>query len=326
MKKVSLIVLLVLLLPLLVLLYITSGEYPVSLSDVFNPNDPVKNFIIKDLRLPRMIIVICTGAALAVSGAFLQGIFRNPLAEPSILGISQAAALGATLAIFIGDYDNQIYISSSAAIFAIGASFLFILLAKIIGDFSNTNIIITGIAINLLCSSIISLIIYLSLPFYETSRQILYWIMGNFEGKGWNEVLYVAPVTIAGIIFLLTHSEILNILTLDDIQATSLGVDVINTRNRILFVIAIMVAASASIVGTMAFIGLIIPHLIRITFGSDYRKIVPLCLLLGPLFLLGIDTLARTVFAPYQIQAGTIASLLGAPLIIIILLTKKAWI
>lgn len=310
--------------------YVLFGEYRTDVSSVlgslFGSGDSATDFVVKNVRLPRLVIVLCVGMSLAVCGVFLQGIFRNPLAEPSILGISQAAALGAVISIAFDQAPTQLHTSIFSAVFAIGATFLFVLISRWVGDFSHSYIIITGVSIGLLSSAVISLLIYLTLPFYETSKQILYWLMGQFEGKGWEEVIYLAPVTVAGSVYLLYHSEVLNVMTLDDVQASSLGLDIVKVRYELLFVIAVMIAACSSVVGTIAFIGLIVPHVVRQFTGAEGRNVVAASLAAGPLLLLVIDLLSRTVFAPYMIQAGTVSSLIGAPFVIMILMIKRSWL
>lgn len=279
--------------------------------------------IIWKVRLPRILISALVGGALALVGATFQGVFQNSLADPHILGVSSGAALGATLAMFFGS-SVSIFGLGTIGVFAfIGAMitvFIVYRVAGIGGEISTTNMLLTGTAISTLLSSIISLL----MTFHNDQISKVYmWTMGSFSSATWERCGFLAVFVVIGSVILIMYSGKLNILMMGEEDASCLGVDTGKTRTILIVVSSLLVAASVSVSGIIGFVGLIIPHCVRMVGGSDNRKLMPYVVFIGAIFLVFCDTMARTIAAPTEIPVGIITSVFGAPYFIFLVLTRK---
>ena len=294
-----------------------------SLRSLFFKGTATENTIIWSIRLPRIATALLTGGSLAIVGASFQGIFRNPMADPFVLGISSGAALGAAIAIVTGiSLSFLSFTGISVFAFLGGGVTVFIIysLAAFKKSKDNNTLLLTGIALNFFFSSIIYLFMFIR---YDKMKEIVMWTFGTFSTASWEKFFFLAPVVLIGSLILILFSRELNALVLGEKEAYSFGISVEKVRNIIIVagtaVTAVVVAAS----GIIGFVGLMIPHFLRIIIGSDYRKLMPLSFLYGGIFLVICDGIARTAIKPSELPIGAITALLGSPFFIFLLLNRK---
>ncbi len=273
--------------------------------------------IIWKIRLPRIMLTIITGMGLGVSGAVFQGIFRNPMANPYILGISSGAAFGVTLGMVMGlqiTFLGMTAIPISAFTGAIIASILVFLISG--GGRDILPLLLSGIAMGFFLSALMSLLMYFNRSQLEN---IIYWTMGSFNAANWKKVVITTPVILTGNVFLILFSRDLNLMVMGEDSAKSLGLSVKRSRLIFLIVSTIITASAVAVSGVIGFVGLIVPHAIRIITGPDHRSLIPYSMLGGAILLLVADTIARTIIAPTEIPVGIVTSLLGAPFFLFLL-------
>ncbi|MCT4688745.1 FecCD family ABC transporter permease [Vallitalea sp.] len=279
--------------------------------------------IIADLRLPRIILALFTGGALAVVGCSFQGVFKNPMADPFVLGISSGAALGATIGL-IFNFNKTIFGFTGVSMFAfIGAMLTVLVVLRIsaIGKkLPTTTLLLAGISLNYLLSALMSLMMLLN---RDKLERVYLWTLGSFSTSSWKEVAIIAPCVIICSIILMVFKEELNLMLLGDETARSLGIDVNRTKKIILGISSIMVAVVVSASGIIGFVGLIIPHIIRMINGPDHKKLIPLAMLIGAIFMIVCDTIARTIISPAELSVGIITSLFGVPFFLFLLYQNK---
>ena len=282
------------------------------------------DIIVNDQNLPRIVFGMFVGAGLAVTGAVMQAIFRNPLADPYILGLSSGASLGATLAILFGV--AAIPLSVSQPILAFVFCFLTIILVYTIsragGSVRTETLVLAGVAVAALISAIVSFLTYIAPS--EQMGSIVFWSMGSLNSITPEEMLCACPLIVIGVIIMLTQSKNLNAMMLGDAHAMDLGVDVKSVRLLLLIMSSLVVAACVAFVGTIGFIGLVIPHIFRIILGPDNRAIIPISILGGAAFIIMCDYIAHFV-APYYgvLPIGVVTSLIGAPFFIYLLVRRR---
>ena len=279
--------------------------------------------ILLNLRLPRILLACLVGAALSVVGTSFQGIFKNPMADPFVLGVSSGAALGATITmVFLKESHlfGMSMIAMSAFIGAIITTFLVYNIARVGTKVPVTTLLLAGVAINYLLSSIISLMMTFN---RDNIEEIVMWTMGSFSTAGWNEVVLLFIIIVPSIIFISAFSRDLNVMMLGEDSARSLGIDVNGFKKYIFVISTLMVAAVVSVSGIIGFVGLIVPHAIRMIFGSDNRIVVPFSALFGAVFLIICDTLARVIVPPSEIPVGIITSIFGVPFFVYLLYKTK---
>lgn len=281
--------------------------------------------IVLDTRLPRILLAGIVGLALAVAGATYQGLFRNPLADPYLLGVSQGALLGAVIG-FTLPFDSQGLAGQSliplfAFIGALGAVLAVYAVARSGRTLPVTSLILAGVAIGAFLAAVNAYLILKSNN--EELHGIFNWMLGYFGMSDWNEVLIVLPVALAGTGMLWLYARPLNVMQLDEEQAQHLGIPVERVKLILLIVATLMTAAAVAFVGTIGFVGIIVPHAVRLVWGPDHRSLLPLAALLGAVFLILTDTLARTVTGPEQIPVGVITALAGTPFFLYLLRTRR---
>jgi len=291
--------------------------------DFSNPSwTEAQSVIIFDVRLPRVIMAALCGAALAMAGAVYQGLFRNPLADPYLIGVSQGAAFGAVLAIFLPVSWNAFSVWMMP-VFAFSGALLVTFLVYRISSTGNilpaTTLILAGIALGAFFSAGVSYI--MSISSAKIGNMVL-WLMGSFSNTMWNEVRVTFPIVLAGLFVLVLFGRSLNIMQLGDEQARQLGLDVERDKKILLAVSTIIVAAAVSFVGIIGFVGIIIPHAARLIWGPDYRFLLPLSVLSGAVFMVAADIVARVLLAPVEIPIGVITAVCGAPFFLYLLRRK----
>lgn len=313
---------------LLVLVAISAcliGQYHIALQDVWqavlhiaadNPRTDAET-VLWNIRLPRIFTAIIVGAALSVAGATYQGMFKNPLVSPDILGVTAGAGLGAVTAIYFGG--SLFTIQVVAFLGGLLAVFLVYLISRTAPHHSPTlALVLAGIAIASLLSAGISLLKILSDP-YSQLTTITFWLMGGLNMATLNDLALVAPLICVSLIPLILLRWRMNLLSLDDEEAETLGIN--TKRTRLIFILSatLMTSAAVSITGIIGWVGLIIPHIARLWIGADFRRLLPTSLFIGATFLLLTDTIARSIFS-IEVPLGIITSLVGAPFFLSLLI------
>lgn len=280
------------------------------------------NTIIWQLRLPRIVMGILAGTALGVSGAVMQVLLRNPLANPYMLGIASSAAFGASIAIVfnVGVFTGVYLIIGNAFLFSLLTSGIIIILSTKQGSAPET-ILLTGIALLFFFQAMTTIVQHFGDA--ESVKGVLFWSIGDLGKVNWEKIRIVAPIVIIGTILLIRKSWALNVLNAGDESAKSLGINVVGLRIHAMLLCSISVAAVVSFTGTIGFIGLVAPHIVRMIIGSDNRILVPASGLVGALLLVLSDTVARTVFSPVILPVGAMTAFLGVPLFVYLIIRKK---
>ncbi len=279
------------------------------------------DFVLWNIRLPRILTAILVGAALSIAGATYQGMFRNPLVSPDILGVSAGSGLGAVLAIYLGL--SVVGVQLFAFVFGLGTVFLVYFISQLVRRLDPIlALVLAGIAISALLGAGISLIKLLSDP-YSQLTVITFWLMGSLTMATMDDLTIVAPLLFVSMLPLILLRWRMNLLSLDDEEALALGVNI--KRLRIIFILSatLMTSAAVSITGLIGWIGLVIPHISRLWIGPDFRKLLPTAMFLGAGFLLLTDTIARTAF-PIEIPLGVLTAFIGAPFFLGLLMVGGA--
>lgn len=272
------------------------------------------------LRLPREVLALLVGATLSICGAAYQSLFRNPLTDPYILGVSSGASLGAAVAILLG-FEAYFYgVGLSALVTSLLTVVLIYRIASIGNRLHTTTLLLTGVCLTLLIGALVS---FLMVMHHDKMDRIIFWTMGSFASASWMDIAIVAPVAIVGIVLLLVYAKDLNILLAGGNEAQSLGVETEKVKRIILFVTTLMVAFSVASCGVIGFVGLIVPHAVRLVMGPDNRRLMPVAVFVGALFMLLCDTAARTLFQPSELPVGSLTAIVGAPLFIYMLYRNK---
>jgi iron complex transport system permease protein len=269
--------------------------------------------IINKVRLPRVLLGILVGASLSVAGAAFQGVLRNPLADPYALGVSSGASVGAAFLIYFGlqmALFGQWSIPIVAFVTGLISLFLVLKLAQIDGKLKMETLILSGVVMQAFLGAIVSFMVSIS---KQVINEIVFWLMGSLAMRGWPYITVISPYLVIGLVILLGYARSLNLLALGERQASHLGVNVERTKLIVLIVATFITAAAVSVAGVIGFVGLIIPHLVRLIVGPDYRLIIPLSAIGGGIYVLWADTLARTLLSPTEIPLGVITAFLGAP-------------
>jgi iron complex transport system permease protein len=280
-------------------------------------------FIVWQIRLPRTVLIALAGAALGGSGAAYQGLFRNPLADPFLIGVASGAGLGAVIAMSIKwpySFWGLMAIPMAAFLAALLTVFIVYSLARVGQTVPTTNLILAGVAFSSFATSLTS---FLMLRSTGEVRRALGWLLGGISLTGWDSVLSLLPYLAVGMGLLLFSGHALNLMQFGDDQAQQLGLNVTRSRAIILAAASLTTAAAVAFAGIIGFIGLVVPHIVRIWFGADYRRVIPLSLLGGASALLISDVIARVVLAPQEIPVGIVTALAGAPFFLWVLRRSK---
>jgi len=287
--------------------------------------------VLLQIRLPRVIAAVLIGGGLAVAGAALQGLFRNPMADPTLIGISFGATFFAVLTIVVISslpFLNNVtlipkYYLLNVMTFA-GAcltSFVVFRLSRTGGQSLITTLLLAGLAINALCRSLTDLVTYVAND--EQLRTATFWTMGSLGGITWSSVLALLPFILIPIILLPRLAKSLNVFALGEQEAAYLGVKVKRLKTLIVVLATLMVGASVAVAGVIGFVGLIVPHMLRSISGSDHRTLLPNCALLGASLLTMADVVSRTIIAPAELPIGIVTAVIGTPVFVLLLLKQK---
>jgi iron complex transport system permease protein len=303
-----------------IIMIIAAKVFHLSLEGV----DPMYTNIVLNIRLPRVILAGLVGASLAIAGAAFQGLLRNPLADPYTLGVSSGASVGAVLTIFLNITLPFIGIYTLPFL-SIVFSFLTILIVmvfarKIDRAMKVETIILTGIIFSSFLGAFISLMIALT---GDELRQIIGWLLGSVSMRGWDYIRIIIPFFVIGSVLLLVNVHELNAMSFGEERAQHLGVNVQKRRMMILLAGSVLTGSAVAVSGTIGFIGIVIPHLMRILWGPDHKSLLPLSILTGSGFLIFTDLVARTIISPTELPIGVITAIIGAPVFAMILIGRK---
>jgi iron complex transport system permease protein len=328
-------ILFLIVLPVVFLIAVSIGSVRIPIENTFHiligkifgfaavPSIPDSEYFIISSRVPRVLLAGLVGAALAISGAVTQGVFRNPLAEGSTLGISSGAALGAVLFISAGisiPFFNEIGMALASILFAfLALIFILFITYKIDRNLSVNTIILTGVVFSMFVGSIISFMTSIS---GDKLRQIIFWTLGSFNGKGYTEVYMLLPVVIIGIIVFLAYARELDIFTFGEEQAGYIGINTKRVKLVVFVTVAALIGVSVSVSGFIAFVGLVIPHIVRRVVGQKYNRLLPGCVLAGAVFLMLTDLISRVVISPSELPIGVVTSFIGSIVFLWIFYTR----
>ncbi|UCZ55281.1 iron ABC transporter permease [Bacillus shivajii] len=294
------------------------------LGGVLEAETPMNTHIVLQIRLPRVLLAFLVGASLALAGVTFQGLLRNPLADPYTLGASSGAALGAVSVLYFG-LSLPLLGALTLPVIAIIAGFitlmLVLLFARSVQDtLAVETIILTGIIFSSFLGALLSLLIALS---GDELRQIIHWLLGSVSMRGWSYVYIIFPFFVLGLILLMVHWRELNAFVFGEQSAHHLGINVERKKVVLLLAASLLTGSAVAVSGTIGFVGLVIPHLVRLLFGADHKHLLPLSAIFGGSFLILTDIIARTVIAPAELPIGVITAIIGAPVFGILLLNKK---
>jgi iron complex transport system permease protein len=281
------------------------------------------DMIITGIRLPRILLAGAVGTALSTAGATYQGLFRNPLADPYLIGVAQGAALGAVAGFLLpwtfgGNYLIPI-MAFAGAVIAVTVVYL---IARVGKTLPMTTLILAGVAIGSLLMSVTT---YLTMISADKVHSILSWLMGNFSNSNWDQLKIISPYIVVGVVVIFLFARPLNVMQLDEEQAQQLGINVERTKIILLAAATLITAAAVCFVGTIGFVGIIVPHIVRLIWGPDHRLLLPLSAITGAILMILADTASRTLMAPSEIPVGVITAFIGAPFFLFLLRrTKKA--
>jgi iron complex transport system permease protein len=277
-------------------------------------DDAWLRLILVDVRLPRAFVAFLVGAALGVSGCALQGLFRNPLADPSVLGVSASAALASQLVIFSGLGATLPWVVPVSA--TCGAAVATLGLVLVVGGLRRgalETLVLGGIALGNVAIALSSLLVSLALRDFTIASRLLQWTLGSLDGRSWMHVLWGIGPVVGGTLWLVTRARELDALLLGDVTAVSLGVDVARVRRDVILATALLTGASVAMGGIVSFVGLVVPHLLRRPFGQLHSALLPAAALAGGSLVVLADVVARRIIAPEELQIGVLTAALGAP-------------
>ncbi len=284
---------------------------------------PADVIVVWLIRVPRVVVAAVVGAGLAVSGAVMQALFRNPLAEPGLVGTGAGAVLGGVLSFVAGwSVHSVIALPASAMIGAVLALILVYTMATRGGSTPVTTLLLSGIATGLLLGALSSLLLSVNIVNWQLAQDIVFWMMGGLDARSWTHVLLSAPFVAVGLIAAFVQSRDLDLLQQGEETAASFGVDVETAKRLLILTAAILTGASVAVAGLIGFVGLVIPHAVRLSVGPSNRTLIPASAIAGASFLILCDLVARTIHPPTEIRLGIVTSLIGGPIFIAMLLRR----
>jgi len=289
---------------------------------VAEPLAPLRDSVVWELRLPRVLLAAAVGAGLAASGAVLQAVTRNALADPYLLGVSSGASTGAVLVLVLGVGSGVLSLSAGALLGGL-ASFGLVLVLLGRGSTGSGRLVLTGVVVGQLFTAITSLVV-ISSGDADSTRSILYWLLGSLAPARWPAVVVTSAAVVVALVVFRSVASGLDALAFGENAASALGVNVARTRVVAIVMSAALTAVMVASVGAIGFVGLIVPHAVRMLVGSEHRGLIPASAVAGAVFLVAADALGRTVFAPQQVPVGVVTSLLGVPIFLVIARRREA--
>jgi iron complex transport system permease protein len=300
--------------------------YHVPFGDHFvTPNwSQTEEVILSHIRIPRTFLGFIVGASLSVAGVGYQGVLRNPLADPYILGVSAGASVGAASVIGLGIEGNALGLFAvpvAAFLGACAALWLVLTLGRIGPTLRMETLILAGVVVNALFGAVLTLILWLTPG--NAAQQIIWWMIGSLSLRDWHYTWISLPLLLVAWMWIASYSRDLNALALGDLQAESLGIRVERTKWTLLIISSLLAASAVAVSGIIGFVGLVVPHMIRLIFGADHRMLVILAGIGGGIFLVLCDLVARVIFSPVELSIGVVTALLGAPFFAYLLRARK---
>jgi iron complex transport system permease protein len=292
----------------------------------FNDVPDTDATILLQIRLPRILAGVLVGAALAGSGVTFQAMFRNPMADPYVLGISAGAAAGGASAIVLGLGRGILgpgAVSLTAWIGALLASFLVYSVARVRGRTPILTLLLSGIAVSIFLSAVVTLLIVLSNPYTSELQVLVFWLLGSVANTSWGELWIALPPIVVGLLLMTLFSRQLNIMLLGEEAAGHLGIEPEKLKLRLLILASLVTASAVALGGIIGFVGLMIPHIVRILVGPDHRILLPTAILTGAMYLVAFDALARVIYSPAEFPLGVMTAIAGGPFFIYLLKKKK---
>ena len=285
--------------------------------------DAVETTIVWDGRLPRFIVALLVGFSLGAAGTIMQGIFKNPMASPGVMGIDSGAALGAVIAIYLGLSAQSLFLLPFTAIlFSLLTLIMVFAISSSGGRTSISTLLLAGIALNLIFGALTSFVITLSTREFDVGRVIITWLMGDLNNRSWEHVSIIFPTTIVAFLGTLFFVKDLNVLMIDEETATNLGVNIRLARNALLLFSSIQTGGAIAVSGVIGFVGLVAPHMMRSIIGPDNRKLIPFAGLLAAVFIIYADLFVRLIVR-VDLKIGILTSLMGGPFFIYLLIKYK---
>ncbi len=286
---------------------------------------PADAVVIWQLRMPRVVVAALVGASLGLVGAQMQGLFRNPLASPDITGTSAGGAFGAVVAIAAGlSVRSMFYIPLFSFIGSFATLFFVYAIATRRGRTPVSTLLLAGVAVSALIGALTSLVISMAWVKWEVGQEITFWLMGGLDSRLWSHVLLILPCFLIGALIATIHARELDILLSGEETARSLGVDIETVKRTVLVGAALLTGGAVAVSGVVGFIGLVVPHIVRLLIGPKHRKLLPASALLGAILVIVADLLARTLNHPQEIRLGIVTAVIGAPFFLHLLLKREA--
>jgi iron complex transport system permease protein len=284
-----------------------------------HPENSVGGIIVWQIRLPRVLLAAVVGAALTTAGAVVQVLVRNALADPFLLGVSSGASVGATAVLLLGAFASLGVwaISVGSVLGALAAMAAVFLVSRSGSGLAPTHLILCGVVLSALFESVTSFLIFRGNP--QATQSVLFWLLGSFGLASWNQLPIPAAALAAAMAYLLAQGRNLNALAMGAEPAASLGVDVRRLRRNLFLVTSLMAGVAVAVSGIIGFVGLVVPHIVRLIVGSDHRRVLPTGVLFGASFMVLGDLLARTIVAPQEMPIGVITAFIGAPTLIVLI-------
>jgi len=279
--------------------------------------------IIWDIRLPRVVLGGLVGSLLSLAGASYQGVFRNPLADPYLLGVAAGGGLGATAVIVLWPSADTRLLPLAAFAGALAAAALTYAVGRSVGGRSAVSLILAGVAVAAFFTALQTFVLQRN---SETIRQVYSWILGRLATTGWQEVLVMVPYALVCGAGLMLHRRLLDVLSVGDEEAESLGVSSSRVRTTVVVLATLATAAAVAVSGLIAFVGLVVPHTVRLLVGTSYRSLIPISAVAGGAFLILADMAARTVLSPLELPIGVITAFIGAPFFMVVLRTSRRYV
>lgn len=280
--------------------------------------------VVLDVRLPRALLGLFVGAGLSCCGAAMQALFRNPLAEPGVIGVSSGAAVGGVCAIFLGWASLSPWLLPLLAFAgALATTWTIYVVASRRGHVDVGVLLLAGVALAALNGSLVSFLLSLSLADWRISTSILQWTLGGLDSAGWEQLKVLLPISLAGLAVIVAHAREMDLLLMGEVHAYSVGVDVSQVRRRLIIATSAVAGAAVAVAGPIGFVGLVIPHILRLLVGPAHRVLLPASLLIGGAFLVFADLIARTLIRPEEIRLGVITALVGAPFFLFLLIRGR---
>ena len=279
--------------------------------------------IIMDVRLPRVILTAIVGAALASAGVVFQGLFKNPMADPYVIGVSSGAALGATIGIAFGldiFWGGSLTVPILAFVGALSATLIVYKIARVGGSIPISSLLLAGLAVNAFLTAITT---FIMVSVGKDLQSVIFWLMGGLSARNWSHIQIALPFFAIGFPIAWVFSRDLNIMLLGDEKALHLGIEVEKLKKILLVIGAMMAAAAVSVSGLIGFVGLMTPHAVRLMIGPDHKLLLPASALTGAIFLIFADIMARVLLSPTEIPVGVITALFGAPFFLYLLRVKR---